>query len=54
MCSSDLDVVCIVVATNEIDHRYGPPSGSGSVAADDTVAWITAHDTGSLWRLPLH
>jgi hypothetical protein len=42
------------VATNEIDHRYGPPSGSGSVAADDTVAWITAHDTGSLWRLPLH
>lgn len=47
-------VVCIVVATNEIDHRYGPPSGSGSVAADDTVAWITAHDTGSLWRLPLH
>lgn len=47
-------VVCIVVATNEIDHRYGPPSGSGSVAADDAVAWITAHDTGSLWRLPLH
>jgi hypothetical protein len=47
-------VVCIVEASDEIDHRYGPPSGSGSVAADGDVAWITAHDTASLWRLPLH
>jgi virginiamycin B lyase len=47
-------VVCIVEASDEIDHRYGPPSGSGSVAADADVAWATAHDTSSLWRLPLN
>jgi len=46
-------VVCIDPATNAIEHRFGPPSGSGSVAVDDTAAWVTAHDTGSLWRLPL-
>lgn len=32
---------------------YGPPSGSGSVAADDTAAWISAHNVSSVWRLPL-
>jgi hypothetical protein len=47
-------VVGIDAGTNEIEHRYGPPSGSGSVATDGDVAWITAHDTSSLWRLPLH
>jgi virginiamycin B lyase len=46
-------VVRIDPATNAIDRRYGPPSGSGSVAVDDTAAWVTAHDTSSLWRLPL-
>jgi hypothetical protein len=46
-------VVGIDPATNSIEHRYGPPSGSGSVAVDDTAAWVTAHDTSSLWRLPL-
>ena len=38
-------------ATNEIVARYGPPAGSGSVAADDTAVWITAHDITTIWRL---
>lgn len=46
-------VVGIDAATNEVIHRYGPPSGSGSVATDGDVVWVTAHDTSSLWRLPL-
>ena len=46
-------VVGIDAATNEVSHRYGPPSGSGSVATDGDVVWVTAHDTSSLWRLPL-
>ena len=33
--------------------RLGPVSGSGSVAADDAAAWITAHDVAAVWRLPL-
>lgn len=47
-------VVRIDPATNTVTDRYGPPSGSGSVAADDTAVWVSAHDTSSLWRLPLH
>jgi virginiamycin B lyase len=46
-------VVRIDPATNIVTDRYGPPSGSGSVAADDDALWVTAHDTASLWRLPL-
>ena len=46
-------VVGIDAATNEIEHRYGPPSGSGSVATEGGVVWVTAHDTSSLWRFPL-
>ena len=46
-------VVGIDVATNQVVHRFGPPSGSGSVASDGDVLWITAHDTSSLWRMPL-
>jgi virginiamycin B lyase len=46
-------VVGIDPVTNEVRHRYGPPSGSGSVATDGQVLWVTAHDTSSLWRLPL-
>ena len=38
-------------ATNEIVARYGPNSGSGSVAADDAAVWITAHDVTTVWRL---
>ena len=40
-------------ATNEVVARYGPSSGSRGVAADDSAAWITAHDTTTIWRLPL-
>jgi virginiamycin B lyase len=47
-------VVRIDPATSAVTARYGPPSGSGSVAADADAAWVTAHDTSSLWRLPLH
>jgi streptogramin lyase len=46
-------VVRIDVATEAVGGRFGPPSGSGSVAANRDVAWVTAHDTASLWRLPL-
>jgi virginiamycin B lyase len=46
-------VVRIDPATNTVTARYGPPSGSGSVAADADAVWVSAHDTSSLWRLPL-
>jgi virginiamycin B lyase len=46
-------VVRIDPTTNAVVARYGPPSGSGSVAADGDAAWVSAHDTASLWRLPL-
>ncbi|MEO5884843.1 MAG: hypothetical protein ABIQ58_04940 [Candidatus Limnocylindrales bacterium] len=39
--------------TNTIGATYGPRSGSGSVVADDTAVWVSAHDTESIWRLPL-
>jgi YVTN family beta-propeller protein len=38
-------------ATNEIVARYGPSAGSGSVAADESAVWITAHDVTTIWRL---
>jgi streptogramin lyase len=47
-------VVRIDPATNSVTARYGPPSGSGSVAANADAVWVSAHDTSSLWRLPLH
>ncbi len=40
-------------ATNEVVERYGPPAGSGSVAANDDAVWVTAHDVETVWRLPL-
>jgi streptogramin lyase len=46
-------VVRIDPATNAVIERYGPPSGSGSVAADDDALWVSAHDSSSMWRLPL-
>jgi YVTN family beta-propeller protein len=39
--------------TNVVTERYGPDSGSGSVAADDSAVWVTAHDVSQIWRLPL-
>jgi virginiamycin B lyase len=50
---TDAVVARIDVATNAVVARYGEPSGSGSVAADDDVAWISAHDIATVWRLPL-
>jgi YVTN family beta-propeller protein len=40
-------------ATDAIVERFGPASGSGSVAADDDAVWFTAHDVRAIWRLPL-
>jgi virginiamycin B lyase len=39
--------------TNAVVKRYGEPSGSGSVAADDTALWISAHDKLTVWRVLL-
>lgn len=51
---SDALVVRIDPKTDTVVGRYDPRSGSGSVAADDEAAWISAHDVSSVWRLPLH
>jgi virginiamycin B lyase len=40
-------------ASNKVVARYGPPAGSGGIAADDRAAWIAAHDSQTVWRLPL-
>jgi YVTN family beta-propeller protein len=50
---SDSLVVEIDPATNTAQTAYGPPHGSGSVAADDDAMWVSAHDVSSVWRLPL-
>jgi YVTN family beta-propeller protein len=39
--------------TDEVVARYGPPSGSGSVAADDAAAWISTLGVSTVFRLPL-
>ena len=36
-----------------IVERYGPPSGSGAVIIGAGAVWISAHDIGTVWRLPL-
>ena len=46
-------VVRIDPRTNAVNARFGPPSGSGSVVADDAAMWVSAHDVASVWRLPL-
>jgi len=40
-------------ATNAVIARYGPTAGSGGVRADHGSAWISAHDTKQVWRLPV-
>ena len=50
---SDSLVAQIDPATDTVVARFGPASGSGSVAADDTSVWISAHDVNTVWRLPL-
>jgi streptogramin lyase len=39
--------------TNAVVARYAPASGSGGAAADATTAWFTAHDSDSVYQLPL-
>ena len=50
---SDVLVARIDPATNTVAARYGPSSGSGSVAADDSAVWISAHDSSAIYRLAL-
>lgn len=50
---TDALVAKINPRTNTVVARYGPDAGSGSVAADGSAAWITAHDSDSVFRLPL-
>ena len=40
-------------ATAEVVARYGPAAGSGSVAADESAVWISAHDIDVVYRLAL-
>ena len=39
--------------TDQVVARFGPASGSGSVAADDDAVWVSAHDVETVWRLPI-
>ncbi len=50
---SDVLVARIDPTTNKVVARYGPGSGSGGVAADETAVWISAHDVNAVFRLPL-
>lgn len=38
--------------SNTVTRKFGPASGSGSVAITDDAVWLSAHDVESLWRLP--
>jgi YVTN family beta-propeller protein len=46
-------VAGIDTATNEVAARFGPPSGSGGVAADDEAVWISSNVASAVWRLPI-
>jgi virginiamycin B lyase len=50
---TDAVVAQIDPATNRVVRRVGLPVGSGSVAAEEDAAWISAHDVATVWRLPL-
>jgi virginiamycin B lyase len=50
---TDALVAKIDPASNTVVARYGPSGGSGSVAADDSAVWISAHDLDLVYRLPL-
>ena len=50
---SDSLIAQIDPATDTVVARYGPPSSSGSVAADEDAVWLSAHDVTTVWRLPL-
>src|SRR5215208_1607240 len=38
--------------TNTVAARYGPSSGSGGVIVASGAVWLSAHDVGTVWRLP--
>jgi virginiamycin B lyase len=42
----------IDAASNSVVERYGPVAGSGGVRVGHGGAWVTAHDTKQVWRLP--
>jgi virginiamycin B lyase len=50
---SDALVSRIDPRTNKVVERYGSGAGSGSVAADDTALWISAHEVRTVWRILL-
>jgi virginiamycin B lyase len=50
---TDTLVAKIDPATNTVVARYSPVAGSGSVAADEGAAWVSAHDHDVVYRLPL-
>jgi streptogramin lyase len=39
--------------TDAVTERYGLAGGSGSAAAGSGALWISAHDVGALYRVPL-
>lgn len=40
-------------ARGVVVERYGPSSGSGAVIVGFGAVWLSAHDIGVVWRLPL-
>ncbi len=50
---SDTLVAQIDPRTDQVIARFGPSSGSGSVVADRSAVWISAHDVLRVWRVPL-
>jgi hypothetical protein len=49
---SDALVVEVDPATNTAVRRIGTSQGSGSVAADDSAVWVSAHDVFRVYRIP--
>ena len=39
--------------TDTVTDRYGSAGGSGSAAAGSGMLWISAHDVGALYRVPI-
>ena len=39
--------------TNKVAGRYGPSSGSGAVIVAPGAVWLSAHDVGTVWSLPV-
>jgi len=43
----------IDVASNTVVARFGPPQGSGGVAANADALWISVHDVQTVYRIAL-